>query len=127
MAITNNGTQNSLPSAKLPTGYTVPTVTTFTDWEYKRTLSLSVLKATVENATVATTMTNIFDDATIGLDKQVIDIIAADFLASATVTTYADLVALTTNIVDVSSGDGTWMADTAVSYVATVVLYVKAA
>ena len=127
MAITNNGTKNSLPAAKLPTGYTVPTVTTFTDWEYKRTLTLSVLKATVENATKATTMTNIFDDAAIGLDKQVVDIVAADFLATATVTTYAELTALTTNIVDVSSGDGTWMKNTAVSYVATVVLYVKAA
>ena len=127
MAITNNGTKNSLPTAKLPTAYTLPTVTTFTDWEYKRTLTLSVLKATVENATKATTMTNIFNDATIGLDKQVVDIIAADFLATATVTTYGELTALTTNIADVTSGDGTWMADTAVSYVATVVLYVKAA
>ena len=127
MAITNNGTKNSLPAAKLPTGYTVPTVTTFTDWEYSRILSLSVLKATVENATPATTMTNIFDDAAIGLDKQIVDIVAADFLATATVTTYAELTDLTTNIVDVSSGDGTWMDDTAVSYVARVILYIKAA
>ena len=127
MAITNNGTKNSLPAGQIPSGYTRPTITTFTDWEYKRTLTLSVLKSTVENATASTTMTNIFNNATIGLDKQVIDIIAADYLATATVTTYADLTALTTNIVSVASGDGTWMTDTAVSYVATVILYVKAA
>ena len=127
MAITNNGTRNSLPAAKKPTGYTSPTITTFTDWEYVRTLSLSVLKAGIENATAATTMTNIFDDATIGLDKQVEDIIAADFLATATVTTWAELTALTTNLADVTSGDGTWMKDTAASYVATVRVYVKAA
>lgn len=125
MAITNNGTRNSLPAAKKPTGYTSPTITSFTDWEYIRTLTLSVLKATVENATAATTMTNIFDDITIGLDKQVEDIVAADFLATATVTTWAELTNLTINIADVSSGDGTWMKDTAESYVATVKLYIK--
>lgn len=244
MAITDNGVKNSLPAAKLPTGYTRPTVTTFTDWTYKATLSLSVLKATVEqaqaaavaatgtitcataivgntvtvngllytgvagakagntefsidtgdnatatdladsitndartgtlndvtaaeagavvtctssvagaagNATTLTssgatlavsgalftggadlitsgagTMTDIFDDAAIGLDKQVVDIVAADFLGSATVTSYGELTALTTNQANVTSGDGTWLTDTAVSYVATVILYVKA-
>jgi hypothetical protein len=126
MAITNNGTKNSLPAGQIPSGYTRPTVTTFTDWEYKRTLTLSVLKSTVENATASTTMTNIFNDATIGIDKQIVDIVAADYLATATVTTYADLTALTTNISSNSSGNGTWMKNTAVSYVATVDLYVKA-
>lgn len=125
MAITNNGTKNSLPLAQLPTGYTVPVVTTFTDWEYKRTLTLTVLKSTVENATASTTMTNIFNNATVGLNKQIVDIVAADYLATATVTTYADLTALTTNVSSTSSGDGTWMKSTAVSYTATVNLYVK--
>jgi len=127
MAITNNGTKNSLNSEQLPTGYTLPTITTFTDWEYKRILNLTVLKSTVENATQATTMTNIFDDATIGLDKQVVDIVAADYLASATVTTYADLVGLSNNITDVNNGDGVWLDNIATSYTATVILYVKTA
>lgn len=126
MAITNNGTKNSLPSVKIPDGYTLPTVTEFTDFEYQRTLTLSVLKSTVEDSDPATTMANIFNDASIGLDKQITDIVAADYLASATVTTYAELTALTTNISVVSSGEGTWLTDTAVSYVATVKLYVKA-
>ena len=247
MAITNNGTRNSLPAAKKPTGYTSPTITSFTDWEYVRTLTLSVLKSTVEQAQVAAvaatgtvtcgsvlaadtvtvngllytaqsgsktgdytlfdmsgtdaqtatdladsitndvrtgtlndvtaasggtavvtctssvagaagnattlvssgatlavsgavftsgadivtsatgTMTDIFDDAVVGLDAQVAAIIAADFLASATVTTWAELTALTTNQATVSSGDGTWLTNTALSYVATVKLYVKTA
>jgi len=127
MAITNNGTRNSLSSAQKPALYTDPTVTTFADHEYKRTLTLSVLKATVEAATSAATMTAILDNATIGINKQVSDIIDADYLATATVTTWADLRSLTTNIVDVSSGDGTWLKNTAVSYVATVDLYVKTA
>jgi len=127
MAITNNGTRNSLSAAQKPALYTDPTVTTFADHEYKRTLTLSVLKATVETATSAATMTAILDNATIGINKQVSDIIDADYLATATVTTWADLRSLTTNIVDVSSGDGTWLKNTAVSYVATVDLYVKTA
>jgi len=127
MAITNNGTRNSLPTTKLPTGYTAPTITTFTDWLYRRTLTLSILKATVDEATSSATMDAIFDNGTIGLDKQVIDIIAADYIASRTVTTWADLITLELNNSDVSSGDGTWMKDTAQSYSATVILYIKTA
>jgi N-acetylglucosamine kinase-like BadF-type ATPase len=127
MAITNNGTKNSLPADQIPSGYTRPTITTFTDWEYQRTLTLSVLKSTVENATNSTTMTNIFDDAVVGLDAQIEAIVAADYLATATVTTYADLRGLTTNVSDTNDGNGIWLDDTAVSYIATVILYVKVA
>lgn len=127
MAITNNGTKNSLPADQIPSGYTRPTITTFTDWEYQRTLTLSVLKSTVENATNSTTMTNIFDDAVVGLDAQIEAIVAADYLATATVTTYADLRSLTTNVSDTNDGNGTWLDNTAVSYTATVILYVKVA
>ena len=127
MAITNNGTKNSLQSTQLPASYTAPTITTFTDWEYKNTLSLSVLKATVDEATTAATMAAIFNNGTIGLDKQIVDIVAADYLATATVTTFAELVKLETNNNDIKSGEGTWLKDTAQSYVATVILYVKTA
>ena len=127
MAITNNGTRNSLPSTQLPAAYTSPTITTFTDWEYRKKYVISVLKATVDEATTAATMTAIFDNATIGLDKQVLDMIALDYVASQTVTTWADLVMLELNNTDVSSGEGTWLKDTATSYSATVILYVKTA
>lgn len=125
MAITNSGTVNSLTDNELPTGYTRPTVTTFTDWQYKRTLNLTVLKATVENATAATTMANIIANATIGITKQITDILAADYLASATVTAYADLTNLTNNLSNISGG-GDYLKNTAASYQATVDLYVKA-
>ena len=127
MAITNNGTKNSLPAAQIPTGHTRNAPTEFTDWEYKRELTLSVLKATVDEATADATMTAIFNNATIGLDKQIVDIIAADYLATATVTTWADCTALTLSNAVTSSGSGVWLLDTAASYVATVTLYVKAA
>jgi len=124
MAITNNGCVNNLPASQIPSGYTRPTVSTFTDWQYKRTLTLSVLKATVDDATRATTMTNIRENATIGLNKQIVDIIAEDFVSSETVTTYGDWTALSNNFVDVT-GTGTVLTDTAASYTCTVVLYVK--
>ena len=125
MAITNNGAQNLLPAAQLPTGHTRETTTTFSDWEYKRTLTLSIAKATVDEATSTATMTAIFDNATIGIDKQVTDIVAATYISSQTVTTYASLINLTTNISNNSSGDGTWLKSTAESYTATVELFIK--
>ena len=126
MAITNNGTKNSLPEDDLPTGYTRPTVTTFADYEYVRNLTLSVLKSTVENATPATTMANIIADATIGITKQIDDILAADFLGSATVTAYADWVSISHNLATIS-GAGDYLDNIAFSYECTLKLYVKAA
>jgi hypothetical protein len=125
MAITNNGTSNELADAWIPSGYTRPTVTKVTDWDYVSDLELSVLKSTVENATKATTMANIIADAAIGLTKQVTDILAADILASATTTAHLEWNSLTTNIgLDVNSN---LLDDTAVSYVCGCKLYVKVA
>ncbi len=125
MAITNLGTRNSLSDSQIPTGYVKPTIAAFSDWQYHSTVTLSVLKATVQNADPAVTMANIFNEAAIGLNKQVADIIAADYLATATVTTFADLVELTTNHAS-SLKDSPAFTTTAVSYVARVNIYVKA-
>lgn len=124
MAITNSGTQNLLPDTEVPTAYTRPTVTTFSDEEYESVLTLTVLKATVENATSATTMTNIIDNVTIGITKQIDDILAADFLATATVTAFANLTAMTNNYADVNR-DGDHLTNTAASYICTVTLLIK--
>jgi hypothetical protein len=124
MAIVNNGTKNSLTPNELPSGYIRPTVTTFADYEYSRTLTLNVLKATVEAATGAATMAAIIANATVGITKQIDAILAADYLATATVTAYADLVGLTHNIASIN-GAGDYLKNTAVSYVCTVNLYVK--
>ena len=125
MAITNNGTQNSLPTGQIPAGHTRATTTTFDDWEYKRNLTLSVAKATVDEATSDATMTAIFDNGTIGLDKQILDIVAATFVATQTVTTYATLTGLSTNISNNSSGEGDWLKTTAEAYECTVELFIK--
>jgi len=124
MAISNLGVVNNLPTSQKPTGYVDPVVTTFSDYEYKRVLTLSVLKATVENASPATTMANIIANATIGLNKQIVDIVAADFLTTPAVTTYGIWTGLNTNIpVDPNN---VYLGNTAVSYVCTVELYIKA-
>ena len=125
MAVIFNGTLNSLTANQKPSGYTDPVVSEITDAEYTSTKTLSILKATVENATKSTTMTNIFDDVAIGIDKQINDGLDADYIATQTVTAHAELIALTTNIHGLSGSD-TWLGNTAVSYVATVKLYVKA-
>lgn len=124
MAITNNGTVNSLPTNQIPAGYTRPTVTTFTDFEYTSILSLTVLKATVENATASTTMTNIIGDAAIGITKKITDILAADYLASATVEAYADFIELSNNFSSLD-GKADFLKTTANSYQCKVILYVK--
>ena len=125
MAIVHNGTRNSIPAAQKPGAYTSPTITTFTDWESSSRLTLSILKETVDEATTAATMSAIFDNGTIGIDKQVLDLVTADYISSNTVTAWADCIALTLNNADTSSGEGTWLKDTAASYTATVLLYVK--
>lgn len=127
MAITNNGTRNSLLATQTPSGVATRNITTFTDWKYRYKIVLSVLKATVDESTTVATFDAIFDNGTIGLDKQILDLVAADFVASRTVTTWAECIKLETNNTDVSLGTGTWLKDTAESYTATVILYVKTA
>ncbi len=124
MAISNLGCVNNLPISQKPTGYVDPVVATFTDWEYTRTLTLSVLKSTVENASAATTMANIIGNATIGLNKQIADIIAADYLTTPTVTTYGILTGLNTNMVVDASNN--YLTTTATSYICNVQIYIKA-
>ena len=124
MAIVHNGTVNGLSNNQLPSGYTRPTVTTFTDFECGSIRNLTVLKATVENATASTTMTNIIEDAAIGIEKQIEDILAADYLATATVEAYSELIGLSNNFASIS-GAGTYLKDTAASYTCKVKLFVK--
>lgn len=119
MAISNLGAINELPTSQLPSGYTKPVVATFTDYEYVRSVTLNVLKATVEAASASATMTAIFNNATVGINKQIADIIAADFLTTPSVTSYGSLTALTTNTED-------YLTNAAAVYKCTVKIYVKA-
>lgn len=124
MAITNNGTKVSLGVNQIPSGYTKPSITTFEDHEYTRVLVLTVLKSTVQNATEATTLTNIIENATIGINKQIDDILAADYLATATVTAYSDLTNIKSNIANDNKSD--FYNNTVVSYLCTIKLFIKA-
>ena len=121
MAISNLGTANKLPASEIPSGYVLPTIAVFNDWQYKYVLNLTVLKATVETATPATTLAAILNNATIGLNKQISDIIAADFLATATVTTFAELYDLNINL-----NKSNFLGNTPSSYNCQVAVFVKA-
>lgn len=124
MAIILNGIVNNLPASQIPAGYNRPTVTTFEDGEYPSTVVLEVLKATVENANPVTTMGNILNEAVIGLIKQLENILAADFLASATVEVYGSLNILRTNFSDLAS-DADYLKADAAKYICTVEYFVK--
>lgn len=123
MAITNNGTKVTVPTDKLPDGYTRPTVTTFTDWEYVRTATLTVDRATVYSATKTTTMANILADASIGVTKQVTDIVTAEFIGTATVSIFTELYDINTNLQVSQTGD--FYGNTDDRFVCYVKIYVK--
>ena len=126
MALTNNGTIVTIPTAQLPSGYTAPTgITTFTDYQWTYRVQLSILKSTVENATPSTTMTNIIDNGTIGVTKQITDIVAADFLTAPTTTYFTDVVILETTQSTITGANDVWLDDVALSYLATVQVYLK--
>jgi len=122
MAITNNGTKNSLKDGQIPTGYTKPTVTEFTDEEYVNELDLIVPKISVENASNSITMAGIISAITTQIDA----ILAGDYIATQTVDAWADLISLSTNLKS-SLGDADWLNNSAVNYIAKVKLYVKTA
>ena len=122
MAIVNNGVKNSLPDGNLPSGYSKPTVTEFTDHEYKNDLKLTVLKSAVENASGAITMAAIVSN----LVAQVDAILAADYIATQTVDAWADLISISNNYKSLR-GDADWLTTTVVSYDCTIKFYVKTA
>ena len=123
MAVVNKGTKVRIPPGQVSGGFAMPTVDWFADFEYKRELVLEVLKSAVENADKAITLANILDNPTVGINKQVTDIVTADFIALNTTTVYAELTFLGNNIAPgVSSG---FYTNVAVSYVAKVTVYVK--
>jgi len=96
MANTNLGTQVSLPTSKIPSGYAVVDVA-FTDKEYtSEVLELSVLKSTVENADSGITLLNIIGEATVGINKQVTDLVAARLTDGVTI--YTNLLDIKTNL-----------------------------
>lgn len=124
MATTNNGTKNSLDSGQIPSGYSRPSVTTFTDYEFTSTRTLTVLKATVDESTATVTMAAIIANGTIGLTKQVDDIMTAMGADTVTTTVYAIWTGLTNNFAN-TVGSGDHLTTAAMSYSCTVTIYAK--
>lgn len=84
MAITKNGVfLDRLSSALIPSGADIgqPTVKTISP-EYCREETIEVPRATVETAVKATTFENVINDVTVGVDKQILDIVTADYIAT---------------------------------------------
>ncbi len=119
MAITNEGVALKISKRKIPTGYVFPVVNEV-DGDYVGDLSLNVVKSVVENADNKVTMDNILADMTTQIDA----ILAADYIASQTVTAHANLNDLIINHASVD-GDDTWLSDTVSIYTGTLKLFVK--
>ena len=121
MALTHNGVKVSIPNAQLPSGYTKPSVTEFTDYEltYKNR-EFTIAKSSVENATASTTLTNLITQ----LDTDIETLLAADIdTVGLTVTAWSEVkrIRLNHNVDEVLFTNGTD------NYLCTVDIYVKTA
>ena len=121
MALTHNGTRVDVAAALLPSDYTKPAVTTFTDHEaVYESRSFSIAKAGVENADKATTVGAIITQ----LNTDIETLLDADVdTTGLTVTSYAVLKSISTN----ANLAGVLYTDGAVSYVCLVDVYYKTA
>lgn len=123
MAIVDKGIKISLSPSIVPSGFVPPVVAEFSDQEYERIYTLSVLKATVENADKAVTFDNIIDDAAIGILKQILDLVTADFVAANNVEYYSEWVIVNSNSARSLNND--FYTSTAFSYVCEVKVFIK--
>lgn len=88
MALVNNGTKVSIPAGQLPTGYTSPTPTEFTDYEYVRESTKTVTKALHAAASAVTTFTAVVAD----INSQVSTEVTADYdTTGLTVTVWSEI------------------------------------
>ncbi len=89
MAFVVNATKISVHATKKPTGFIDPGgVNLASSQPTYQNLKLSVLRSTVQNASKATTFNQIRTDATIGIQKQIVDKLAAEMDASVNTITY---------------------------------------
>ena len=123
MAITLNGTQNALPADRLPSGYTAPVVTTIPDfmWRYDVQIPL-VFSTTATTSNPVTTMTAIVS----GTNTAVQAILTADYLSTATVTAFAVINDITTNLALPTTTSTTYLTNVTPSYLVNTTIFVKA-
>ena len=120
MAIVNNGTVVSVNASKIPTGYTLPTVTEVvsTQPNYEN-ISIPIVKSTVEAASKVTTFTALVAAVTAAVTAK----LDADLLATNTVTAHAVLKDYRTN--QIVSEE--LLTNVANSYICTVDIFVNIA
>lgn len=122
MALAAQSTKISLDATKLPSGYTDPGGSNLAGSQptYEN-LALSVLKATVENATKSTTFDQIRTDAAIGIEKQIADLLTNDMDVTNTVTYNIDWKNIRNNQIPTEE----FYSDVAPVYIATVDVYIN--
>lgn len=123
MAIVDKGIKISVPTSVVPDDFVAPAVEEFSDHEYKRSYTLDIAKATVENADRATTFGNIINDAAIGIIKQILDLVTADFIGTNAVDYYSDFTVLDSNSSRNTQSD--YLTNNAFNYVCKVDVYIK--
>lgn len=117
MAITNNGTLNSLPASYLPSGYNKPSVATFEEIDWATSSLIVITKSAVEDIDPSVTMDNIV--ATITSD---VTNLLADFDAALNGQAFANLISLTNNHRPINGDDYT---TATVDYYCRVDIFVK--
>ena len=123
MALAAQATKISLDATKIPSGFTDPGGSNLSSSQPSyENLSLSIAKATVEDATKATTFDQIRDDVAIGIEKQVADILTNDMdVAVATITYNIDWKDIRNNQIFPEE----FYSDVAAVYIATVDVYIN--
>jgi len=120
MALVNNGVKVSISDNQVPSGYTLPTPTEFTDQEYESVKVLTVAKADIDESNEVTSFTALVA----AINTQVAALVTADYdTAGLTVTIWTDWTLLSH---DFTVGAGYYTTD-AINYTVTVLIYVKTA
>lgn len=122
MALVATATKISINSGKIPSGYTDPGGSNLSSSQPTyQNLVLSVTKSVVEDATKATTFDQIRTDATIGIEKQVADLLTNNEDITNTVTYNIDWKDIRNNQVFPEE----FYSDTAAVYKCTVDVYLN--
>jgi hypothetical protein len=123
MALAAQSTKISLDATKLPSGYTDPGGANLSSSEPTYTnLAISVTKSVVEDPTKATTFDAIRQDAAVGIEKQIADLLTNDMdVAVATITYNIDWKDIRNNQIFTED----FYNDTAPVYICTVDVYIN--
>lgn len=124
MALTLNGTKNALSEDKLPVGYTPPTVTAVTDYNYVNSKVITLAVSGIVTSTAVATMTAIVA----GANSAISTLLSADFtVASKTVTAFGVITDITTNFAPTlnNTSQSYLLSGTTNSYLVSVIIYAK--